>query len=297
MAWSSEWPPIMRTPLGASAMRARSMACILQQKMCLLERLIVWGSRVVSVGLQLQQTLLASIWWPSFVGGSSPARSLFRTFDNSIYRAGNSSSVKSAIMIDVVATIGDVTIRETVQRLSLTVADLHALVVADLAQRAPHLSIHTVQLTVEGTILAVDCTPLTAIQSDVVQCTVRCAPQLLRCAPLWGAGGCTVVTVHGVGFEAVDGSARLRFGTVDVPCQRTSSTTIRCIAPDHPPGIVNVRLVRCEEDDSDEDEASFEFVRLETNFDVIFATTNSHCPVRGAARGDEERVRGWTPND
>jgi hypothetical protein len=28
MAWSSEWPPIMRTPLGASAMRARSRACI-----------------------------------------------------------------------------------------------------------------------------------------------------------------------------------------------------------------------------------------------------------------------------
>ena len=36
----------------------------------------------------LQQALLASIWWPSFVGGSSPARSLFRTFDNSIDRAG-----------------------------------------------------------------------------------------------------------------------------------------------------------------------------------------------------------------
>ena len=31
----------------------------------------------------LQQALLASIWWPSFVGGSSPARSLFRTFVNS----------------------------------------------------------------------------------------------------------------------------------------------------------------------------------------------------------------------
>ena len=72
---------------------------------------------------------------------------------------------------------------------------------------------------------------------------------------------------------------------------------VRCIAPDHPPGIVNVRLVRCEEDDFDEDEASFEFVRLETAYEVLFATTNSHCPVRGAARGDEERVRGWTPND
>lgn len=165
-------------------------------------------------------------------------------------------------MIDVVATIGDVTIRESVQRTALTVADLHALVVANLAQRAPHLSTHTVQLTVGGSIiLPVDGTPLTAIQSDVVQCTVRCAPQLLRCAPLWGAGGCTVVTVHGVGLEAVGGSPRLRFGRVDVPCQRTSSTTMRCIAPDHPPGIVNVRLVRCEEDDFDEDEASFEFVR------------------------------------
>lgn len=204
----------------------------------------------------------------------------------------------SATMIDVVATIGDVTIRESVLRTALTVADLHALVVANLAQRAPHLSTHTVQLTVGGSIiLPVDGTPLTAIQSDVVQCTVRCAPQLLRCAPLWGAGGCTVVTVHGVGLEAVGGSPRLRFGRVDVPCQRTSSTTIRCIAPDHPPGIVNVRLVRCEEDDSDEDEASFEFVRLETAYEVLFATTNSHCPVRGAARGDEERVRGWTPND
>lgn len=204
----------------------------------------------------------------------------------------------SATMIDVVATIGDVTIRESVQRTALTVADLHALVVANLAQRAPHLSTHTVQLTVGGSIiLPVDGTPLTAIQSDVVQCTVRCAPQLLRCAPLWGAGGCTVVTVHGVGLEAVGGSPRLRFGRVDVPCQRTSSTTMRCIAPDHPPGIVNVRLVRCEEDDFDEDEASFEFVRLETAYEVLFATTNSHCPVRGAARGDEERVRGWTPND
>ena len=275
----------MRTPLGASAMRARSRACICVD---VVEERQLSGTMTEVSGSAVKRFMYFSVHYMYMYLLREGRRR--RPFIPVTYWTSS--------VIDVVATIGDVTIRETVQRTALTVADLHALVVANLAQRAPHLSTHTVQLTVGGSIiLPVDGTPLTAIQSDVVQCTVRCAPQLLRCAPLWGAGGCTVVTVHGVGLEAVGGSPRLRFGRVDVPCQRTSSTTMRCIAPDHPPGIVNVRLVRCEEDDSDEDEASFEFVRLETAYEVLFATTNSHCPVRGAARGDEERVRGWTPND
>ena len=70
-------------------------------------------------------------------------------------------------------------------------------------------------------------------------------------------------------------------------CECVNDTTLRCLAPVHPVGIVRVVLLRCEDEaavsDDEEDEASFEFVRLEHVYDKIFATTNSFCPVRSAA--------------
>ncbi len=204
-----------------------------------------------------------------------------------------------AAMLDVVATIGDATVREKIERRALTTADLHALVLADVKRRAPHVLRYAVQLTAAGTMLPVDGTLLTAIPSDEIAVTVTSAPRLLRCTPLWGTGS-TAVTVHGVGLDSVGASARLRFGAVDVPCERLNSSALRCIAPaNHPPGIVRVTLVRCEEDEGseEEDEASFEFVRIEAAYDVVFATTNSHCPVRDREldrHQSEEEMRDWS---
>merc|ERR1740130_2122053 len=121
------------------------------------------------------------------------------------------------------------------------------------------------------------------------------------------------------------GVPHVRFGSVSVPCERINDTTLCCLSPSHPPGIVKVSLVRCnsishnhnhnnnrnnsnltdnnrrilEEDDDDEelqDETTFEYVRLGAAFDAIFATTNSYCPLRSRSQKQDNNNNGVIDN-
>jgi hypothetical protein len=184
-------------------------------------------------------------------------------------------------------------------------------------------------------------------------------PRLLQLGPLWGPEeGGTLIRLHGEGLfsqsllllqtmvgeaaAAVDstttatsssnnnnndrGVPHVRFGSVSVPCERINDTTLCCLSPPHPPGIVKVSLVRCnsishnnhnnshnnhnnhltgnnnrillEEDDEDEqDETTFEYVRLGAAFDTIFATTNSYCPLRSRQKQDPTNNNDNTNNN
>jgi len=111
-------------------------------------------------------------------------------------------------------------------------------------------------------------------------------PKLLRVSPLWGPeGGSTRVHLHGDNLS-LPPSTRIRFGSTSVPCEFIEGEMF-CRTPLHPPGIVNVSLMRCEEDET-MDEATFEFVRLEAAFDVTFARTNAFCPLRSQQQHDDE---------
>lgn len=115
-------------------------------------------------------------------------------------------------------------------------------------------------------------------------------PHTTTCEPLWGPEkGSTLVLVHGEAFDLLDPRQLwVLFGSSAVPCDRVSDTLLRCRAPAHGAGIVDVRLRRCEGDGAagaaaaqeagDVDLATFEFVRLEAAYDQIFARTNSFCP-------------------
>jgi hypothetical protein len=63
---------------------------------------------------------------------------------------------------------------------------------------------------------------------------------------------------------------------------------------------VRVSLLRCQDDqptadDDDDDGASFNYVRLETAFDAIFATTNSFCPLREGHAAEDASVHAKSP--
>ncbi|OEU12053.1 hypothetical protein FRACYDRAFT_270507 [Fragilariopsis cylindrus CCMP1102] len=190
-------------------------------------------------------------------------------------------------------------------------------------------------------------------------------PRLLQLVPLWGPEeGGTLIRLHGEGLfsqslpllqtmageaAAADsttssssnnnnnnnnsndrGVPHVRFGSVSVPCERINDTTLCCLSPPHPPGIVKVSLVRCrhishsnnnnnnnninnnsnltgnnnriilEEDDDDEelqDETTFEYVRMGAAFDAIFATTNSYCPLRSRQKQDHTDNNGVLDNN
>lgn len=148
-----------------------------------------------------------------------------------------------------------------------------------------------VQLCANGRRIVADYTLLSSLGTRVISCVLLTRARLERCEPLWGPEqGGTSINVHGCGFHGVGDSARLRFGSVVVACERINDCTLRCRAPPHPTGIVRVTLMRCEDDDSDDDTASFNYVRLEAAYDTIFATTNSFCPTRhiGAKSGDAD---------
>ena len=148
-----------------------------------------------------------------------------------------------------------------------------------------------------------DGTPLTgASPQQLLRATIRCRlytrAQLIRCEPLCGpAAGGTVVAVHGKGFCNMRETTRVRFGCVTVAVTSVESDTmLYCRSPPHPTGIASVRLLRCEDEgtgDDDLDTASFEFVRLEAAYDAIFASTNSFCPIR--SRGQHEAEAYYSP--
>ena len=194
------------------------------------------------------------------------------------------------ILLDVIAKMDGATVAQ--DQISVndtdTVRDLHRVVENAACQRLGRKV--SVLLGVEGVSLPTDDAPVSTLQGlAVLEATLCLSPRLLSVSPLWGpAGGdaSTLVTIRGEGLAAVGGSARISFGGTIVSCERVDATTLRCHAPGHAPGIVQVSLLRCEEEDV-EDEATFQYVRLETALDAIFATTNSFCPVRSQAQRDE----------
>lgn len=162
-----------------------------------------------------------------------------------------------------------------------TARALYQLVQATASKRLGHrIMVHL--LSTDGALLPADETPVAALGTPV-HATLHEPPRLLRCEPLWGPEhGSTLVRIHGEGFMNGMQGARVSFGHVDVPCERVSETVLKCTAPPHATGLVSVQLRRCEEEAStDEDTATFEYMRLEAAFDAIFATTNSFCPLRG----------------
>ncbi|GMI31215.1 hypothetical protein TrCOL_g9005 [Triparma columacea] len=134
-------------------------------------------------------------------------------------------------------------------------------------------------------------------------------PQVTSCSPCQGPeGGGTAVRLKGRGFVlptlggsgmassmlvqqvpavSAQGEVRVLFGTELVKARRISDSELCVVSPPHEAGIVTVRCpcARGSVDGSDSDLfATFQFVRLENLYDAIFASTNSHCPVRDMAQ-------------
>jgi len=171
-------------------------------------------------------------------------------------------------------------------------------------------------------VVVVDC-QLTVVEPP----SVTRSPRLLRLGPLWGPEeGGTLLRLHGEGFlspllqrrmgEVTDSSTssnnrsvlHVRFGSsVSVPCEQINDTTLCCLSPQHPPGIVKVSLVRCGishnnnnnnnnqltggriRQEEELDETTFEYVRMGAAFDAIFATTNSYCPLRSQQQQQQKQ--------
>lgn len=125
--------------------------------------------------------------------------------------------------------------------------------------------------------------------SDCIACSISPALRIYRCEPPHGpvAGG-TLVHIRGSGFSQGsfgDGSARVSFGAgCTVPCWRGSDAELLCHAPPHAEGIVTVTLVGCEAAGFI-GVASYEFATEGRLCDLIFSTTNAHCPLRDGAYG------------
>lgn len=126
-------------------------------------------------------------------------------------------------------------------------------------------------------------------EQAVVHAVCRLAPSvpsIYRCEPLMGpVGGGTVVRIHGDGFLLgrgfERGTFRIGFGQQIVPCKRAADDMLVCTAPPHGEGIVTVRLLCANGMDQEHSSAcTFEYVRLEAMYDLIFAKTNSFCPQR-----------------
>ena len=149
---------------------------------------------------------------------------------------------------------------------------------------------------------------LAALGLDASDATVKCelvsAPRIQRCEPPFGpVGGGTLIRVRGSGFRAesgfgghgdgtsaaaiTGGGARLSFGSgCTVPCWRGSDDELLCRAPPHPEGIVSVVLLGCVEAAGSSGAAAFEFASEGRMCDLIFATTNSNCPLRNVKNGE-----------
>ena len=128
--------------------------------------------------------------------------------------------------------------------------------------------------------------------------------QVTSCSPCQGPeGGGTAVRLSGQGFVlptlggvgmlvhpapavSAQGEVRVLFGTELVKARRISDSELCVVSPPHEAGIVTVRCpCASRADGSDSDlVATFQYVRLENLYDVIFASTNSHCPVRDIAQ-------------
>jgi hypothetical protein len=93
--------------------------------------------------------------------------------------------------------------------------------------------------------------------------------------------------VQQVPAVSAQGEVRVLFGTELVKARRISDSELCVVSPPHEAGIVTVRCpcARGSVDGSDSDLfATFQYVRLENLYDAIFASTNSHCPVRDMAQ-------------
>ena len=131
-----------------------------------------------------------------------------------------------------------------------------------------------------------------------VRCELTSAPRVKRCEPPFGpvAGG-TLVTIRGSGFLAqsgfgssssTSGGARVSFGAgCTVPCWRASDEELLCRAPPHDAATVSVTLLGCENSESS-GAAACEFASEGRMCDLIFATTNAHCPLRRAGEDVHE---------
>jgi hypothetical protein len=127
-----------------------------------------------------------------------------------------------------------------------------------------------------------------SLVDEAVDCALVTVPLVFRCEPPHGpvAGG-TLVRIRGSGFLAVGGGARVSFGDCSVPCWRVADDELQCLAPPHTEGIVSVKLKQCCEAvrESTGGAASYEFASEGRLCDLIFATTNAHCPLRTSDRG------------
>ena len=120
-------------------------------------------------------------------------------------------------------------------------------------------------------------------------------PLIFRCEPPHGpcAGG-TLVRIRGSGFLsqsgfAEQGGARVCFGALAVPCWRAADDELQCRAPPHAEGLVSVSLLGCQAARASSGCAAYEYASEGRLCDLIFTTTNAHCPLR---TGEEERGTG-----
>lgn len=130
-----------------------------------------------------------------------------------------------------------------------------------------------------------------------VGCSLTMVPRLTRCEPPFGpARGGTLLRLRGSGFlESAGfhntGGVRLSFGSgCSVPCWRATDNELQCRAPAHDVGIVNISLLNCE-DAASAGSAAYEYCSEGRLCDLIFSTTNSHCPLRDVSVDEEERRR------
>ena len=186
---------------------------------------------------------------------------------------------------------------ETLQVIpSWTTDDLRSTVERFAAQRLGHQA--AALLTYDGRLLPAG-VPLSLLGLDSEAASIDCelvtVPLIFRCEPPHGpcAGG-TLVRIRGSGFLAQSGfgeggGARVSFGALAVPCWRTADDELQCRAPPHAEGPVSVSLLGCQAARASSGCAAYEYASEGRLCDLIFATTNAHCPLR---TGEEERGTG-----
>jgi len=189
-----------------------------------------------------------------------------------------------------------------------TSADLFSLVKQKAALRA-NVALVEVLLVFQGRPLPVAATSLSSL-GITPACTVRAlcydaSPARFECCEpsLGPENGGNVVHVHGTGFLVARGFGsphlHIAFGAERVPCKRVSDKVLLCSAPPHAPGPVLVTLGSCYQDqalghgpgrygaisapEEDCSGATYEYVERGAMYDAIFASTNSHCPLRSRA--------------
>ena len=208
--------------------------------------------------------------------------------------------------IQVIATLDDATtVREQVPlHAATTLSILYTIVEQAARTRLNQRRVHA-RLLANGAVLPNDDTPTSTLLSTVVECQLISKPRIEKCEPLFGSiAGNTHVVIHGSSLAGLGETARVMFGSTSVPCEAINSSMLRCRTPTHEAGVVRVQLIRCEDDepavdgdDDDGDVATFEFVRLETAYDRIFATTNSFCPVRSSQQEEDDQMKADATRD